>query len=49
VTRAALAPGYIGFYLIEVQLPAIANFGSAQLHISADGQDSNHVQLLIDQ
>jgi uncharacterized protein (TIGR03437 family) len=48
VTRAALAPGYIGFYLIEVQLPAIANFGGAQLHIAADGQESNHVQLVIE-
>jgi uncharacterized protein (TIGR03437 family) len=48
VTRAALAPGYIGFYLIEVQLPVIANFGGAQLHISADGQESNHVQLVIE-
>jgi uncharacterized protein (TIGR03437 family) len=47
VTRAALAPGYIGFYLIEVQLPEIANFGAAQLHITADAQESNHVQLVI--
>jgi uncharacterized protein (TIGR03437 family) len=49
VTRAALAPGYIGFYLIEVQLPVIANFGGAQLHIAADGQESNHVQIVISQ
>jgi uncharacterized protein (TIGR03437 family) len=48
VTRAALAPGYIGFYLIEVQLPAIANFGGAQLYITADGQESNHVQIVIE-
>jgi uncharacterized protein (TIGR03437 family) len=48
VTRAALAPGYIGFYLIEVQLPAIANFGGAQLYIAADGQESNRVQIVIE-
>jgi uncharacterized protein (TIGR03437 family) len=48
VTRAALAPGYIGFYLIEVQLPVIANFGGAQLVATADGQESNPVQILIE-
>jgi uncharacterized protein (TIGR03437 family) len=48
VTRAMLAPGYIGFYLIEVQLPAIANMGTSELHISADGQESNHVQIVIE-
>jgi uncharacterized protein (TIGR03437 family) len=48
VTRAILAPGYIGFYLIEVQLPPIANFGGAQLYITADGQESNRVQIVIE-
>jgi hypothetical protein len=38
---AALAPGYIGFYLIEVQLPALVNAGPAELYITADGQESN--------
>ncbi len=31
VTRATLAPGYIGFYLIEIQLPALVNSGPAEL------------------
>jgi hypothetical protein len=31
-----------------VQLPAIANFGGAQLYITADGQESNHVQIVIE-
>jgi uncharacterized protein (TIGR03437 family) len=48
VTRATLVPGYIGFYLIEVQLPSIANAGSSELYISADGQESNRVQLVIE-
>ena len=48
VTRAILAPGYIGFYLVEAQLPAIANFGSSQLYIEAGGQESNRVQLVIE-
>jgi uncharacterized protein (TIGR03437 family) len=49
VTKATLAPGYIGFYLIELQLPAINNAGLAELYISADGSESNHVQILIEQ
>ena len=48
VTRATLAPGYIGLYLVEVQLPVVANFGAMELHVTADGQDSNHVQIVIE-
>jgi uncharacterized protein (TIGR03437 family) len=48
VTRATLLPGYIGFYLIEVQLPAITNAGTSELFISADGQESNRVQLVLE-
>ena len=47
VTRATLAPGYIGFYLIEVQLPVIVNAGPAELYIAADGQESNRVQVVL--
>jgi len=48
VSRATLAPGYIGFYLIEVQLPAVTNAGVSELHIAAGGQESNHVQIAIE-
>ena len=48
VTRAALAPGYIGFYLVELQLPAIVNAGQAELYITADGQESNRVQVVLE-
>jgi uncharacterized protein (TIGR03437 family) len=48
VSRATLAPGYIGFYLIEVQLPAVTNAGVSELHLAAAGQDSNHVQIVIE-
>jgi uncharacterized protein (TIGR03437 family) len=48
VTRATLAPGYVGFYLVEAQLPVIANFGSSVLYISADGRPSNRAQVVID-
>lgn len=49
VPRATLAPGYVGMYLVEVQLPAIANYGAMELHVAADGQESNRVQLVIGQ
>ena len=48
VTRATLVPGYVGFYLIEVQLPLVLNAGTSELYISADGQESNRVPLAID-
>ena len=48
VTQATLAPGYVGFYLVEVQLPAISNFGSAELHLSVSGQVSNSVQIVVE-
>jgi uncharacterized protein (TIGR03437 family) len=47
VTHAALAPGYVGFYLIEVQLPALVNAGPAELYVTADGQESNRVQVVL--
>ncbi len=48
VTRATLAGGFIGFYVVEVQLPAINNSGPAELYITADGVESNRVQFLIE-
>ncbi len=48
VTRATLAPGYIGFYLVEVQLPKIVNTGPAALEIAVDGHPSNTVRLYIE-
>jgi uncharacterized protein (TIGR03437 family) len=48
VTKATLAPGYIGFYVIEVQLPAIVNAGPAELSIAVDGQESNRVRVYIE-
>ena len=49
VMRATLAGGFVGIYVIEVQLPAINNSGSAELYITADGVESNRVQFLIEQ
>jgi uncharacterized protein (TIGR03437 family) len=45
VTRATLAPGYIGFYLVEVQLPAVVNAGPGELYLEADGIESNRVRI----
>jgi len=48
VKRATLAPGYIGFYLVEVELPDVVNIGPADLYIEAGGQASNHVQAYLE-
>ena len=45
VTRATLAPGYIGFYLVEVQLPEIVNLGPAELYLEAGDQPSSRVRI----
>lgn len=37
VTRATLAPGYVGFYLIEIQVPHIADTGPAELYSRLKG------------
>jgi len=49
VTQASLAPGYVGFYLIEIQIPRIANTGSAELYLEAEGQQSNRVRVYVEQ
>jgi uncharacterized protein (TIGR03437 family) len=48
VTRAVLAPGYVGFYLIEIELPKIVNYGPAELYIEADGRESNRVRVFVE-
>jgi uncharacterized protein (TIGR03437 family) len=48
VTRAVLAPGYVGLYLVELQLPAIVNAGPAELYIGAGAQESNRVSIVLE-
>ncbi len=48
VTRATLAPGYIGFYLIEVTVPKLVNYGPSELYIDVDGRPSNRVRVYIE-
>jgi uncharacterized protein (TIGR03437 family) len=49
VLRATLAPGYVGFYVIEVRLPDIVNAGYAALVVDAGGRRSNHVRIQLEQ
>ena len=48
VTRATLAPGYIGLYIIELHLPNLVNAGPAELYITAGGQESNRVRIYLE-
>jgi uncharacterized protein (TIGR03437 family) len=45
ITRATLAPGYIGWYLVEIRLPSVVDTGSAELSIEAGDQESNRVRI----
>jgi uncharacterized protein (TIGR03437 family) len=47
VTRATLAPGYVGLYLVEVQLPGLVNAGAADFSLVVNGEPSNHVKILL--
>ena len=49
VLQATLAPGYVGFYLIEVRLPEMVNRGAAILSIEAGGRTSNRVRVFVEQ
>ncbi len=48
VSRATLAPGYVGYYMVEMQIPAIVNRGSSELRIVMNGQESNRVKLYLE-
>lgn len=48
VRRAVLAPGYVGFYLVEVELPTILDAGPANLEIQAGTVRSNAVRVYIE-
>jgi uncharacterized protein (TIGR03437 family) len=47
VTKAVLAP-YIGYYLIEIEVPKIVNYGPAELYIQVGTQPSNRVRVYIE-
>ncbi len=45
VVRSVLAPGYVGFYLVEFDAPEFVNTGVAEVAIEAAGQSSNAVRV----
>lgn len=47
VTRATLAPGYVGLYVVEIELPAILDSGPAELYLSGGGAESNRVRVYL--
>jgi uncharacterized protein (TIGR03437 family) len=47
VTRATLAPGYVGLYLVELQVPGLLNAGAGDFSLQVNGEDSNHVKILL--
>lgn len=48
VVRATLAPGYVGYYLVELRLPRIVNRGATDLRLVMNREESNHVRLFIE-
>ena len=48
VTRAVLAPGYVGYYLVELQIPSIVNRGASEFRIVMNGEESNRVKLYLE-
>lgn len=48
VTRAVLAPNYVGYYLVEFRIPAIVNRGANELRIVMNGEESNRVKLYLE-
>jgi uncharacterized protein (TIGR03437 family) len=48
VTKATLAPGYIGYYIVELQIPAIVNRGVNELRIVMNNEESNRVKLYLE-
>jgi uncharacterized protein (TIGR03437 family) len=48
VVRATLAPGYVGYYTVELRIPAIVNRGAAELRLVMNGLESNRVKLYLE-
>lgn len=46
--EAVLAPGYVGFYLIEARLPAMLDAGPAELRVVALGSASSPVRVYVE-
>ncbi len=49
IGRATLAPGYIGYYLVELDLPELLDSGASELVVEAAGVESNRVRVYVSQ
>jgi len=47
VEKATLAPGYIGYYLVELRLPEFLPRGAIELSLEASGERSNRIRLYV--
>lgn len=46
--RATLAPGYVGLYLVEFQVPALVNTGAVEFYLEAGERQSNRSRLFLE-
>ncbi len=46
VSRAVLGP-YIGYYLVDLEVPKIVNAGGSDLYLEVGGKPSNHVRVYV--
>jgi uncharacterized protein (TIGR03437 family) len=46
--RATLAPGYVGLYLVEFQVPSIVNAGPAEVYLEAGARESNRSRIFLE-
>jgi uncharacterized protein (TIGR03437 family) len=48
VTRATLAPGYVGYYVVELKIPTTITAGVRELRLVMNGEQSNAVKMYLD-
>jgi len=48
VTRATLAPGYVGYYVVELKIPTTVTAGIRELRLVMNGEHSNAVKMYLD-
>jgi len=48
VSSAMLAPGYVGYYMVQLEVPVIVNRGVSELRIVMNGVESNRVKLYLE-
>ena len=46
--RATLAPGYVGLYLVEFQVPTLVNAGAVEIYLEAGARASNRSRLFVE-